>query len=104
MNLISKKLILLCLLVPMLGVTGCATVGGGGDGVVMGDLLTERAVVRAIYNEPNLTGDPILVGCVDGVITLNGTVDSDVERQLAERVARSIDGVTDVNNNLRTTS
>ncbi|MBX2836863.1 MAG: BON domain-containing protein [Gammaproteobacteria bacterium] len=95
---------ILVLLASLTMLGGCASVGGGGDAAVMNDLLTERSIIRALYQEPDLTGNPILVGCVDGVVTLSGVVDSAVERQLAEQVAKSIDGVSSVNNNLQTSS
>lgn len=105
MNLFSKKIATISLLISILAMTGCASIGNsGGDSAMMSDLLSERAVIRALYDEPDLTGDPILVGCVDGIITLTGTVDTDIERQLAERVASSVAGVTRVNNNLVTSS
>ncbi len=102
MTSILKKLSVLVLVISFSTLAGCAAtgVGGGGDSAALGDLLNERAVIRALYDEPSLTGKPILVGCVDGVITLSGEVDTDVERQLAARVAQGVEGVTSVNNNL----
>jgi len=106
MTSIVKKFAVLLLVASITALAGCATPGGGlgGNGDVVNDLLTERAVIRAIYEEPDLTDDPILVGCVDGVITLTGTVDSELDKELAARVTRSIAGVTQVNNNLITRS
>jgi len=96
----------MCLVVPMLALTGCATSGlsGGGDSAVMGDLLTERQIYRAIFQEASLSDDSILVSCVDGIVTLTGIVDTDVDGALAARLAGGVDGVVKVNNNLRTRS
>jgi len=102
MSFLKKSFAVLALVAGSIFATGCASVAGGGDPAISGDLLTERKVIRALYNEPNLTGDPISVTCVDGVVTLNGTVDSQIEKELAERVARGIEGVTQVNNGLTT--
>jgi len=104
MKLISRNLAAVCLMLPLVGLTGCAAVGGGADGAVVNDLLSERAVHRALFSESSLSDNSILVGCVNGVITLTGQVDDDVERQLAERLASGVTGVTAVNNNLKTRS
>lgn len=106
MTSIIKKISILALVISMSALAGCAAISGNGgaDGAVVGDLLTERSVIRAIYDQPDLAGEPIQVGCVDGVITLTGQVTSDIERQLAERVTLGVDGVTSVNNNLQTRS
>ena len=101
MLFLQKKLAVLVLIAGSIFATGCASVGGGGDSAVLGDLLTERSVIRALYDEPDLTGEPIQVTCVDGIITLSGTVDNAVEIELAERVAKGVAGVTSVNNALR---
>jgi len=98
---LKKKLAILILIAGGIFATGCAAVGGGGDNAALGDLLTERQVIRALYDEPDLTGEPIIVSCVDGIITLSGTVESAIEKQLAERVASGVSGVTRVNNNLQ---
>jgi osmotically-inducible protein OsmY len=37
----------------------------------------------------------------NGMVTLKGTVDSDVERDLAEQIAQGVDGVESVSNELR---
>lgn len=101
MFFLQKKLAVLVLVAGAIFATGCASVGGGGDSAQLNDLLTERSVIRALYDEPELTGDPIQVTCVDGIITLSGSVDNAVEVELAERVAKGIEGVTKVNNSLR---
>jgi len=104
MSFFKKSFAVLALVAVSIFAAGCASIpgAGGADTAISGDLLTERKVIRALYNEPNLTGDPISVTCVDGVITLNGTVDSQIEKELAERVAAGIEGVTQVNNGLTT--
>lgn len=100
MTLLQKKTAALIMFVSMVVMAGCNNLGGG-DSAVLGDVLTERNVLRALYAEPDLTGDPITVSCVGGAVTLSGLVDDSLDIALAERVARSIDGVTSVNNNLK---
>jgi osmotically-inducible protein OsmY len=105
MNSLLKFGATLTLLAAMTAVSGCAGTGysgTGGDTTVMEDLLTERRIAREIFKETRLSGSNIYVGCLDGVVTLSGHVETSVEADLAEKVARSIDGVTSVNNNLTT--
>ncbi len=106
MSVKFKQGAILALVVAMTVLSGCAASGyganSGSDTALIGDLLTERNILRALYDEPGLTGAPISVGCVDGIVTLSGKVNTEIERSLAEQVARSIDGVTKVNNNLST--
>jgi len=103
MFFLQKKLAVLVLVAGAIFASGCATVGGA-DSAVLGDLLTERQVIRALYEQPDLTGEPIQVSCVDGYITLSGSVDSRVDYELAERIAAGVAGVTGVNNALQVDS
>lgn len=69
---------------------------------------TDAALVTAIKAE--LTADPdtaainIDVDAQDGVVTLSGVVKSSAARQEAERIARSVDGVRSVRNELKVQS
>ena len=91
-------------------ISGCAATGLSSSSTVsereqvVNDLVTERVITRAIYDEPNLADDNIVVGCVNGVVTLGGDVDNGSERTLAENIARGVEGVVEVQNNLVTTS
>lgn len=107
MTSIVKNFAFLLIVVSTTLLAGCANLPsstGGSDTAMVGDLLTERAIIRAIYDEPELTGQNILVGCVDGVVTLSGTVDTQLDVQLAGRIAEGMDGVKSVNNSLQTRS
>jgi|GEM_PF-2070756 osmotically-inducible protein OsmY len=88
--------------VTTLGV-GCATTGGG-DSTLMADLLTERAINRALLTDASFDGDSVSASCVDGVVTLFGRVDNALDKSLAEQIVRRIDGVVSVNNNITTSS
>lgn len=81
---------------------GCAT-STGGDPALVGDLLTERRISRAIFDESSLDGSTILVSCLDGVVTLSGRTNNALDKALAEQIVRGIDGVKDVNNLISTT-
>lgn len=104
MTSIVKKFAVLLFVISVTGLAGCASLTGGGDPSITGDLLTERSITRALYESAELSNEQILVGCVDGVVTLTGVVDSQVDKQLAERIALGVSGVQGVNNNLSTRS
>jgi osmotically-inducible protein OsmY len=75
--------------------TGCATTGD-----FLGDSRTTTRVKSAIYNEPELKVMSIHVSTEDGVVTLSGTVKSKAERTKAVQVARKVEGVKQVKNDL----
>jgi hyperosmotically inducible protein len=69
-------------------------------GAVLDDASVTAKVKTALIAEPGLSGMAIDVDTSQNVVTLNGTVASDDLRQRAERVARGIEGVKEVKNNL----
>ena len=71
---------------------------------MMVDLKTERAVIRAINSDSQLSAYPIIVGCVDGIITLHGNVETVQERNKLETLAKSVEGVKGVRTNITTSS
>lgn len=82
---------------------GCASSGIGSNSSeqkMVSDLVTERVITRAFYDEPGLVGANIIVGCVDGIVTLDGTVNNSSQVALAERVARGVEGVVEVRNGI----
>jgi hyperosmotically inducible periplasmic protein len=60
----------------------------------------ERAVRRALDKTPDLTASDIRVLASGHVITLEGTVPSEPEVQLASNAAHGVHGVSTVKNNL----
>ena len=84
-----------CILLAMLLATGCATTGD-----YLGDARTTTRVKTAIYNEPELKVMAIHVATEEGVVTLSGTVKSRTERAKAVQVARKVEGVKHVKNDL----
>jgi osmotically-inducible protein OsmY len=70
-----------------------------------GDALHDASITMRIKTtylfDGHLNPFRINVDTRDGVVTLHGTVPSDVHRDLAGEIARNADGVKDVDNRLR---
>lgn len=60
---------------------------------------TARVKTRLIWNE-SVTGSAIRVSTTDQIVTLSGTLASDVERSLAETIAENTAGVSNVLNEI----
>ncbi len=97
-----KNMLLVTMTVGALLLVGCASIDGGygqpASNDVASDVLTERKILSAISDDPGLESSLIGVSCIDGVVTLRGQVGSQIERQLAEKIAKGVSGVTAVNN------
>jgi hypothetical protein len=64
----------------------------------------EMDVVHALDSSQALKNELITAATIQGEVTLTGTVTSDSNRKLAEKVAGQVAGVTKVNNNLKVVS
>ena len=69
-------------------------------GAVIDDASITAKVKTALIAESDLSGFAIDVDTSANVVTLNGTVDSDAKRERAETVAKGVEGVKEVKNNL----
>lgn len=65
------------------------------------DTQLQRDVVEELKWEPSITEKEIGVAVKDGVVTLNGHVDSYVEKYTAERAASTVNGVKAVADELK---
>ena len=61
----------------------------------------EMDVVHALDASQALKNDLITAATIQSEVTLSGTVSSDSSKQLAESIARTVPGVTQVHNNLK---
>ena len=81
--------------------TGCAS---DGDSRSTGQVIDDTAILTkakaALVNDPVVSGMAINVDVDRGVVTLNGAVNGDTERRKAEEIARGVEGVRGVENNL----
>ena len=90
---IRRSILLIC---AMFLATGCATTGGD----VFGDAGITTRVKSAIFSEPELKVMAIHVSTEDRVVTLSGAVKTRAERAKAIQVARNVEGVKTVKNEM----
>ena len=80
---------------------GCATQSEPqSSGAYMGDSWVTTKVKTAILNEPSLKVLQINVETYEGVVQLSGFVDNAASRTKAAEIARSVQGVKTVKNDL----
>jgi osmotically-inducible protein OsmY len=79
---------------------GCASTGNG-EGGYFDDMKITAKVKSAIYNEPSLKVMDIGVKTDNQVVELTGAVKSRTERVRAAEVARKVQGVKSVKNDLK---
>jgi len=102
MNKFSKVLSAAFLAVTLVSVVGCASTSQKeGTGEYVDDAVITTKVKAAIFNEPTLKSAEINVETFKGVVQLSGFVNSQADINKAVEVARSIQGVTSVKNNMR---
>ena len=64
------------------------------------DLKIRNDVIGALAADPVADAYEVIVKAQDGVVTLNGKVQSWVEKQLAERLVKGVNGVREVKNEI----
>jgi osmotically-inducible protein OsmY len=92
-----------------LSLGGCATEGGDSDrtdvrqepGAYMDDGMITTKVKTAIFNEPGLDSAEISVETYQGTVQLSGFVESQSDIDRAVQVARQVEGVKSVKNDMR---
>ena len=80
-------------------VMGCAG-AGTKTGEAVDDAAITAKVKTAFAKDPDVSAMAVNVDTDKGYVTLKGAVKSDIERNKAARLARNIEGVKGVNNNL----
>lgn len=91
--------IIAILLASLLGCAG--TPKSEGTGEYFDDSVITTKVKAAIYEEPSLKSAEINVETFKGVVQLSGFVSSRANIDKAVSVARSVNGVTSVKNDMR---
>jgi osmotically-inducible protein OsmY len=86
----------------MVSALGCASQSEPqSPGAYMDDSWITTKVKTAIFNEPSLKVMQINVETYKGVVQLSGLVDSAASQAKAVEIARSVQGVTSVKNDLQ---
>jgi hyperosmotically inducible protein len=82
------------LLVCLVVAAGAACKSGPDDATITGSVKSKMAA------DTNVSATSINVDTKEGVVTLSGTVDSATEKSQAETIAKGVEGVKSVTNNL----
>lgn len=93
----------LLLAVTLLFVSGCVgnnNIGQSQPAAYVEDTILIAKVKTAILQQKGFDGLSIHINAYKGVVQLSGFVDTDVNKELAGQIARSVDGVAEVVNNL----
>jgi osmotically-inducible protein OsmY len=85
--------------VALIGVAGCASKPGQNN--YFDDAMVTSRVKKAIYDEPSLKVTDISVTTENAVVSLTGHVKSRAERTRAGDVAKKVEGVKFVRNDLK---
>jgi hypothetical protein len=101
LTLVWAVLVILCGVVALAQQTATAPPAAAE---VRTDGQIEMDVVHALDSSQALKSELITAATIQGEVTLTGTVTSDSNRKLAEKVAGQVAGVTKVNNNLKIVS
>lgn len=81
--------------------TGCkSTDQSRSTGQYIDDKAITSRVKSALFADPNVSGFQVDVDTFDGVVQLNGFVDTPTQKGRAEEIARTVPGVREVKNNL----
>jgi osmotically-inducible protein OsmY len=101
MNL-SKRFFAVFAAVSMLFAIGCASTSTQeSTGEYLDDSTITTKVKTAIFNEPSLKVAQINVKTYKAVVQLSGFVDSKADINTAGSIARSVKGVTSVENDIK---
>ncbi|HCZ14707.1 MAG TPA: transporter [Candidatus Accumulibacter sp.] len=102
MKKLGKYLSALFLAVTLVSAAGCASSSKQeGTGEYVDDSVITTKVKAAIFNEPTLKSAEINVETFKGAVQLSGFVSSQAAVNKAVAVARTVDGVTSVKNDMR---
>jgi hyperosmotically inducible protein len=102
MKQLGKYFAALLLALPLVTVVGCAsTQKQEGTGEYIDDTVLTGKVKAAIFNDPMLKSAEINVETFKGMVQLSGFVSSEAAATKAVSVARSVQGVKSVKNDMR---
>lgn len=81
--------------------TGCSNSDyKRSSGEYLDDQTLTARVKSALFKDPNVSGFQVNVDSYRGVVSLSGFVDTSAQKSRAEDIARQVEGVRQVQNNL----
>lgn len=89
------------LVVAALALTGCSNMQNKSAGEVVDDAVLTAKVKASLYNDPNVKGSEIQVETYKGEVQLSGFVADPADAQKAVQIARGVQGVNAVKNDIR---
>jgi len=96
----KKVLLILGLAFLVNGCTNSSNIDTATPVTYVKDSVLTAKVKTALLQQKGSEGFSIHVNSYKGVVQLSGFVDTDVNKELAGQIARSVDGVQEVVNNL----
>src|SRR5437867_2982943 len=98
---IAMGLLATTVTVTTLTITGCShSPYKRSSGEYLDDQTLTARVKSALFADPNVSGFQVNVDAYKGVVSLSGFVDTAAQKARAEDVARQVNGVRQVQNNL----
>jgi len=89
------------LVVAVLSTAGCAVSRGQeSTGAYIDDATITTQVKSRMLDNPNVAGTSISVETLNGTVMLSGFAKNSVEKDAAERIARDVNGVKTVKNQI----
>jgi hyperosmotically inducible protein len=88
----------LVLALVLMSVAACKTPAGRTSGQVVDDATITTKVKAKIADENVMRGIAVSVETFEGNVTLTGAVETPQQKERAEEIAKSVDGVRAVNN------
>lgn len=89
------------LVVASLALAGCSNMQNKSAGEVVDDAVLTAKVKASLYNDPNVKGSEIQVETYKGEVQLSGFVAEPGDAQKAVQIARGVEGVSSVKNDIR---
>jgi osmotically-inducible protein OsmY len=98
---VTRYAMLTVCVVLLVAIVSCA---GSRESRSTGEYIDDSAIATkvkaALHGDPDVSGFQIEVEVFKGVVQLSGFVDSAAQKQQAEQIAQSVDGVKEVKNSL----
>jgi hyperosmotically inducible periplasmic protein len=97
-----RRAFMVALILPFIaGLMACHTPAGRSAGAVIDDGTITTKVKSKLFADERVSGFAISVDTFKGEVTLTGAVNTPEDKQRADDIARSVDGVKEVNNVLQ---